>query len=333
MEQLNLFDDLFGDAFGGAEVPKIETPKEEKKPAKKAASKKKEEPKINLPVEVLASSWKKTVENINGATVVNLDEIKKALVDEGYVELDMYSVNLTNEDGKVIASFSSVPTSGMTPIVTGMEDTYRLAQGQFTMTLDKEELGPDAKISGVAQKWEDQYPQFAGCKIINDMGKGIGYPIAGEEVTAAVPAGSIQYFYDGILQGLDLAEESTAEQVALKITGATGAKLYKSGDTYFALIVRTNVKKSSGSSTAKTSAPAKPKEEQKFILPFTVTFTHAEDMKITPAMFPGKTEVTEKELQQYLLTQYEEYTEDKTEFIYFKKDSVVEARIKSAKRG
>lgn len=333
MDQMSLFDEMFAGAFG-EDVPKIEplVKKEEKKPAKKASSKK-EAPKISLPVEVIASSWKKTIEKIRETTEATLDEIKNALVEEGYVELDMYSANLTNEDGKVVASFASTPSSGITPILCGGNDNYRLAQGQFTMTLDKEELGDDAKVAGVAAKWEEQYPQFADCKIINDIGKGIGYPIAGTEVTEAVPAGTIQYFYDGMVQNMELAEKTTAEQVVLKITGATGGKLYKSGDVYFALIVRTNVKKNASSSTKSTAPAAKPKEEQKFILPFTVTFTHADDMKITATTFPGKTEVTEKELQQYLLTKYEEYTEDKTEFIYFKKDAVVEARIRSAKRG
>ena len=50
-------------------------------------------------------------------------------------------------------------------------------------------------------------------------------------------------------------------------------------------------------------------------------------------MFGGKEEIEEKELQEWLLNQYEEYTADKTEFLYFKKDNIIEARIKSSKRG
>ena len=104
------------------------------------------------------------------------------------------------------------------------------------------------------------------------------------------------------------------------------------GKYLVAVDVKDEVRGKGSSSTASKPAPKK-EEPKKFKLPATVTFTHTADKTITAEMFGGKEEIEEKELQEWLLNQYEEYTADKTEFLYFKKDNIIEARIKSSKRG
>ena len=333
--QISLFDDIFSDVFG-EDMPalKVEETTKKKTSSKKASSKK-EEDKVTLPCKVFASTWceELTPDSLNGKSEVTLTEVIEYLSPR-YVELSMHQSVCVVEEGNIVCALSGVPSMNASPIYfVGDKEEIVIAQGQFTMSLDKSDL-EGAKISDVAKRWEEQYPEFAECKLFYDITKGIGYPIAGEVVTgdSLISAGSVKYVYNGSLQELSLESDVSAAEVAKKITSVGSTTLYKSGDIYFPVIIRTTGKKSS-STTSKTSAPAKPKEEQKFKLPFRVTFSHTDDMNITSVQFPGKEEVTSKELQEYLLTQFEEYTEDKTEFIYFKNDSVVEARIKSAKRG
>ena len=333
--QFSLFDSMFSEAFGeDAPIMNVEEEKKEEKKAKKAASKKGTETKVNLPVTVIASSWSEEVSDIDGKTEVTLEELKTHLIEEGYVELKMHGTGLfVEEDSKVVVGFDSIVSSNATRVFFTSEELV-ICQGQFTMSLDKDDFNQKS-LADCAKAWEEQYPSFVDTKFYYDIATGVLYPVAGDEIKddTEIEAGTVKYVANGAIQEITLEEKITADGLGKKIVGVSGCKFYKSEDVYFPIIVRKVKKGSGGSSSSVTPKTATKVEEQKFQLPFTVTFSHADDMNITAATFPGKTEVTSKELQQYLMGIYEEYTEDKTEFIYFKKDSVVEARIKSAKRG
>ncbi len=333
-DQLNLFE-LFEDTFGEDTVIQevAAAPKKEEKKTPKKSGKEKLPETITLPVTVFASSWKEEISDIDGKTEVTLDELKDYLVNEGYVEIKMSATDLVKEETGVVVSLAGTPSYSGTPF---LREEVTVATGQYTMSLNGEAdfEGLEKNMGTVAKKWEEQYPQYVGCKIIFDMAAGVGYPIAGEAVEK-VPAGTAKYFYNGAVQETELAEEVDADKFTEIVTGVAGGKVYKTTeDVLFVVIYRKSTGKK-GSKTTSSSTKTAPKAvvKQKFKLPFKATFTHCDDKEITTEQFPDKEEITEDEFIAWLGSQYEEYTADKTELMYFKADNVVEVRIKSAKRG
>lgn len=331
-DQLNLFD-LFEDTFGeDTVITEVAAAKEEKKSEKKASKKEVKVEKITLPVTVYASQWKEEIAEIDGKTEVTLDELKDYLVAEGYVEIKASFTEVVKEDEGVVVGISGVSTSyPQTPI---LGEEFTVATGQYTMTLNAEAdfEGLEKNLGVVAKKWEEQYPQYAGTKLITDLSGGFGYPIVGEEVGENLSAGAKKYYYNGAVQEIELTEETSIDDFVKKVTGIAGGKIYLADDVYFVTLCRRSTKKG-GKATSTTKTPAAKKEVKKFTLPFTATFTHCADKTISTEQFPDKTEVTEDEFIAWLSNVSEEYTQDKTELLYFKEDNVVEVRLRSAKRG
>jgi len=337
-DQINLFD-LFSDTFGeDTVIEEVAPAKEEKNEEKKKPAKKvKADEKIALPVEVYASSWKETISEIDGKTEVTLDELKEYLVNEGYVEIKMISVSVVKEEKGVVVGFSGSPSYAQTPLIG---EGATLANGQYTMQLSDADLdGLEKNVGTLAKKWEENNPSFKNAKVIFDISRGVGYPIAGEPIDK-VPAGSAQVYYNGAVQEVTLDAETTADELLEKVVGISGGKIYQTEDgiIYPMLVRSTKGNKSSSGSSTKKAAP-KPAPEVKYALPVKVVFTVHEDVLLTSENFPEKMEVTEKELIAWLGSNIaDEYTEEKTELLLFKsreegQPDIIEARYKSSKKG
>ncbi len=332
MEQMSFFD-MFNMSTTPVEEPatkKEEKKAEAKKPAAKKGAKAVEEKKVALPVKVYASAWSEVI-SVEGKTEAALSELEEQLVSLGYKEVAGANLAI-DEDGKVVVGYAYNNLVKGTGFLTFRDGQVTVSSGSFNLEASEEDDFDDKKtFNALIGKWVEQYPAYTDCRLIYSYGEAVAYPVSGKEVEGNVPAGTISYLYNGVVNQMTLDTEADADTVIEKITGVKGGWLYKNEEgIYSAVLKRSPSSKKKGSSS---SSSAKPAEVQKFTLPIKVVFTHADDMRLTEEQFPGKTEVTDKELQQYLVNIYEEYTEEKAEFLYFKKDSVVEARIKSAKRG
>ena len=305
-------------------------PAEEKKTPKKEAPKKntptatpKEEKKFKLPLKVVAGLWST---EITGEGEKTLAEIKDILVEKGFKSVRSANLASSSDDGVILCG---LPTSASADAMTLVKsaDTLIVEAGEFKYEFDGEiDL---AKVATVKEAFIECNPEYQGCYLNYNVAYGVFTPVGGkpEDIEADTA-------YEIIFNG-DIVQLKGSEIAGYIGCPASADKLKVmpiDGKYLVAVDVKDEVRSKGSSSTASKPAPKK-EEPKKFKLPATVTFTHTADKTITADMFGGKEEIEEKELQEWLLNQYEEYTADKTEFLYFKKDNIIEARIKSSKRG
>ena len=320
MDTFNLFDLM------GIETP---APKAEKKAeAKKPAAKKEKASSsktFTLPLEVVAPTWRETLtaDDFSAEESVTADKVVEALKNKGYDEIKMWQSTLSSSGDKLVVT---VNNTGYTSKVT--DETFCIVSGQYKMELESSEFEGNIKLETLAARWVETYPEFKGCKMVYDATSHVAYPFPGKDQVKEMPQ-SFQYWFNGSVVEYTTTATSP-DAIYQEIFGVEGG-WYKLGEVYFPMPkAGTPLKKNSsaGSSSAK-----KEEVKQKFKLPFKVAFTHTPDREFTAADFDGAEEIEETLLQKKLEALFEEYTADKTEFMYFKSSNVVEARIKSAKRG
>lgn len=307
-------------------------PTEEKKATpKKEAPKKntptatpKEEKKFKLPLKVVAGLWST---EITGDGEKTLAEIKDILVEKGFTSVRSANFASSSDEGVILCGLPQSTSADAMTLVKSAADTLVVEAGEFRYEFDGDV--DSAKVATVKEAFIECNPEYQGCHLNYNVAYGVFTPVGGKpEDIEADTAYEIIFNGDVVqLKGSEIAGYlgCPASADKLKVMPIDGKYLV-------AVDVKDEVRGKGSSSTASKPVPKK-EEPKKFKLPATVTFTHTADKTITAEMFGGKEEIEEKELQEWLLNQYEEYTADKTEFLYFKKDNIIEARIKSSKRG
>lgn len=296
-----------------AEAPKKSTPKP-----------KADEKKYTLPLKVVAGLWSYDLEGEGEKT---LAEIKEAVIEKGFNSVRSASLAAGTDEGVILCGLPTSASSDAMALVKSAADTFVVEAGEFKYEFDGDV--DSAKVATLKEAFIECNPEYQGCHLNYNVSTGTFVPVGGKpEAIEAETAYEIVFNGDVVqLKGSEIAGYlgCPASADKLKVMPIDGKYLV-------AMDVKDEVRSKGSSSTASKPAPKK-EEPKKFKLPATVTFTHTADKTITAEMFGGKEEIEEKELQEWLLNQYEEYTADKTEFLYFKKDNIIEARIKSSKRG
>lgn len=315
---------LMGIAPTAPTEEKKATPKKEAPKKSTPAATPKEEKKFKLPLKVVAGLWST---EITGEGEKTLSEIKTELIEKGFNSVRGANLASGADEGVVLCGLPQSTSADAMTLVKSAADTLVVEAGEFRYEFDGDV--DSAKVATVKEAFIECNPEYQGCHLNYNVAYGIFTPVGGKpEDIEADTAYEIIFNGDVVqLKGSEIAGYigCPASADKLKVMPIDGKYLV-------AVDVKDEVRGKGSSSTA--SKPAAKKEEpKKFKLPATVTFTHTADKTITAEMFGGKEEIEEKELQEWLLNQYEEYTADKTEFLYFKKDNIIEARIKSSKRG
>lgn len=316
---------LMGIAPTAPAEEKKATPKKEalKKSTPKATSKE-EEKKFKLPVKVVAGLWSYDLEGEGEKT---LAEIKEAVIEKGFNSVRGANLATGADEGVILCGLPTSTSADAMTLVKSAADTLVVEAGEFRYEFDGDV--DSAKVATVKEAFIECNPEYQGCHLNYNVAYGVFTPVGGKPEDIE-PDTAYEIIFNGDvvqLKGSEIAGYlgCPASADKLKVMPIDGKYLV-------AVDVKDEVRGKGSSATA--SKPAAKKEEpKKFKLPATVTFTHTADKTITAEMFGGKEEIEEKELQEWLLNQYEEYTADKTEFLYFKKDNIIEARIKSSKRG
>ena len=330
--------DLFGGSIGFTPVAKAEPKKAEKKPAEKKAPIPVKKENFKLPLK--AVSGYNTLD-IEGEGEITLDELKERI----FAIQNMFAPAITKVDagkeGAVTVKLKSLPRPDFkldkpfTIVLNGIAAELVPSDDGET---DEDGEPVEKDIAEAAEEvWLKEHPEFKGCFFIADEAKAVIVPVMQQNVKESV---DIPFIYSvfGAEGGIITEEDVTVAEgkavytdVCKKISEKLGIEvgLCKTEDgTYYA------VPNTDGSVTNKNSNSVK---EKTVPTSCTVCF-YGERVQVTPEMFEGKKEVTEKEFLKWVCSAngggHDEFAAERGSWIdYDSKSKLAIPRFKAARKG
>lgn len=343
-QQFNLFDMLMSEeeraAMKAAEEKKEEEKKvEEEKKKKKSSTKKKSSgskstggtastsEEIEIGEEgitvitgyypektLLPSDFEKELEE--GETVkLSASEVIRFAIKAGlesFVEGNTKIAKL--KSGKYLMTMAG---GGILTDKSNMSGEYRIMLGGYETTVGTE--GEDFGLKEVQKAWYDAYPDFEKISdFVADDDRKVIVPIFKQNPTKDVKEGLIYIFGDKPFTFENESLEAFAKKNYAEYEGNYHIVQYGEGEYFLVPCI-------------KTGTPAK-KETMYPTSDVSISLVFSK-IPLSPEMFDGKEEVTEKELIEYISEDFPEFGNGRASVEYLKKEKLILVSIKSAKKG
>ena len=344
-QQFNLFDMLMSEeeraAMKAAEEKKEEEKKvEEEKKKKKSSTKKKssgnsksaggtasvaeeiEFGEEGIPIitgyypekTLLPSDFEKELEE--GETVkLSASEVIRFAIKAGlesFIEGNTKIAKL--KSGKYLMTMAG---GGILTDKSKMSGEYRILLGGYETTVGTE--GEDFGLKEVQKAWYASYPDFEKISdFVADDDRKVIVPVFKQKPTKDVKEGLIYIFGDRPFTFENESLEAVAKKNYAEYEGNYHIVQYGEGEYFLVPCIKTGI-------------PAK-KETMYPTKDVSLSFVFSR-IPLSPEMFDGKEEITEKELLTYITEDFPEYGNGRSSIEYDKKNKLIIVSIKSSKKG